>query len=1011
MDVLLSSAGVDVTSADGAVRLRAGWWAAALLEPEPEPEHAQFARPGWIAAVERAVAVAVPPDEVPSAGSWQQAFAVPLRPFVTVARDRLVNGLEVSLPTAYADPRLIGDGFAAALEPRLARIAVRTMISELAAARDGGRLTGSDGRQRFKEFLRGLCAPTGLAALVEEYPVLARLLGTASLQAAEADLELLTRFAADRAAIVQTVLNGADPGPIEAIEPGLGDRHQRGRSVTAISFADGSNLIYKPRDMAIYVRFEAIVEWLNRRVAGSDLRLARVLARPGYGWQEFIAGRPLGRPEDAERFYRRLGVLLAVLYPLRATDMHFENLIAAGDQPVLIDVETLLHPTLQVTNAIDPAASALTGSVYRTALLPCAVAGQVGVFDQSGMGGDVGDSWPDPVLDWDPPATDTAGLIWRTERFAGGANRPHCDHQTMEPADYESVVVEGFRLGYDAIATGRPEFTGLVEACGDAEVRVVIRPTRNYARMLDESTRPDLLRDARARQAVLEGALAAPVRFPPPGNLDQREFADLWTGDVPLVTARPGGRDVWTSAGRRLPDLLNETPLNCALDTIAAMGAADRQEQEWVISASFATRRPAGDHRNSAPAPGPVTFTAADTPAADTPAEPARLLTAACELADEIMARGRTDRDAAGQLRVNWPGLQLVDEVRWLLLPMGASLADGYLGVALFLAQLGVLTGIGRYVEEARRAVRPVPTLLNLLADRSDLLAAIGCGGIDGFGGISYGLARMASLLDDADIRQWARTAIQVTARSASLRRTPGWAAGTGGCLAAMMAVRTELKSADAAAVARMCADDLIELVERTDGRCALNGDLAAPGFAVGPAGIGWALARFAAPEQDVRCSEAARRAVLRAGEPVDSAGGETRYGWCSGIAGRLIARLGLPDDAGDDDGDGIDCAVLTLADRPLLSDLSLCHGELGITDALAVVAASGQSATVHDALRHRAELVLNAVERRAWYCGTPGGVSTPGLVNGLAGIGYGLLRLGFPDRVPSLLLLEPTPW
>jgi lantibiotic modifying enzyme len=32
------------------------------------------------------------------------------------------------------------------------------------------------------------------------------------------------------------------------------------------------------------------------------------------------------------------------------------------------------------------------------------------------------------------------------------------------------------------------------------------------------------------------------------------------------------------------------------------------------------------------------------------------------------------------------------------------------------------------------------------------------------------------------------------------------------------------------------------------------------------------------------------------------------------------------------------------------------------------------------------------------------------GLLNGLAGIGYGLLRLGFAHRVPSILLLEPAP-
>jgi lantibiotic modifying enzyme len=35
--------------------------------------------------------------------------------------------------------------------------------------------------------------------------------------------------------------------------------------------------------------------------------------------------------------------------------------------------------------------------------------------------------------------------------------------------------------------------------------------------------------------------------------------------------------------------------------------------------------------------------------------------------------------------------------------------------------------------------------------------------------------------------------------------------------------------------------------------------------------------------------------------------------------------------------------------------------------------------------------------------------VPTPGLISGLAGIGYGLLRLAFATRVPSVLLLEPA--
>ncbi|WP_460397262.1 hypothetical protein, partial [Actinophytocola sediminis] len=60
-------------------------------------------------------------------------------------------------------------------------------------------------------------------------------------------------------------------------------------------------------------------------------------------------------------------------------------------------------------------------------------------------------------------------------------------------------------------------------------------------------------------------------------------------------------------------------------------------------------------------------------------------------------------------------------------------------------------------------------------------------------------------------------------------------------------------------------------------------------------------------------------------------------------------------------------------------------------------------------ARRRRAGLVLDAIHRYGPAGGVPREVPTPGLLTGLAGIGYGLLRLGFADRVPSVLLFEPT--
>jgi lantibiotic modifying enzyme len=51
---------------------------------------------------------------------------------------------------------------------------------------------------------------------------------------------------------------------------------------------------------------------------------------------------------------------------------------------------------------------------------------------------------------------------------------------------------------------------------------------------------------------------------------------------------------------------------------------------------------------------------------------------------------------------------------------------------------------------------------------------------------------------------------------------------------------------------------------------------------------------------------------------------------------------------------------------------------------------------------------ILDSIQHNGWLCGLPLSVQSPGLMTGLAGIGYGLLRLAEPDRVPSVLLLAP---
>ncbi|NDZ55910.1 hypothetical protein G3I47_01225, partial [Streptomyces anulatus] len=56
-----------------------------------------------------------------------------------------------------------------------------------------------------------------------------------------------------------------------------------------------------------------------------------------------------------------------------------------------------------------------------------------------------------------------------------------------------------------------------------------------------------------------------------------------------------------------------------------------------------------------------------------------------------------------------------------------------------------------------------------------------------------------------------------------------------------------------------------------------------------------------------------------------------------------------------------------------------------------------------------RAGTLLASADRAGPQCGTPGRVPHPGLLTGLSGIGHGLLRAGFPDRIGSALLLRSS--
>jgi len=129
---------------------------------------------------------------------------------------------------------------------------------------------------------------------------------------------------------------------------------------------------------------------------------------------------------------------------------------------------------------------------------------------------------------------------------------------------------------------------------------------------------------------------------------------------------------------------------------------------------------------------------------------------------------------------------------------------------------------------------------------------------------------------------------------------------------------------------------------------------------------------------------------------------------WCHGAPGIGLSRLlSLPWIDGPETRSEIETALETTVECGFGGNHCLCHGDLGNVDVLLEAGLRLGEPKWRIAAHRAAGMVLENIERDGWLCGNPVEIESPGFMTGLAGIGYELLRLAEPQRVPSVLSLE----
>src|SRR5699024_2411029 len=127
-----------------------------------------------------------------------------------------------------------------------------------------------------------------------------------------------------------------------------------------LEFTDG-RVVYKPRSLKIDNQFYLFTQYLLKR----SVRKPKMIIREHYSWQEYIVPYSCLSKEEVIKYYYTLGMYSCIIYLLLGIDIHMENIIAEGSNPVLIDLETLFHNVRPQKNR-----NPYINTIFETAIFP-----------------------------------------------------------------------------------------------------------------------------------------------------------------------------------------------------------------------------------------------------------------------------------------------------------------------------------------------------------------------------------------------------------------------------------------------------------------------------------------------------------------------------------------------------------------------------------------------------------------------------------------------------------------
>jgi len=902
----------------------------------------------------------------------------------------------------------------------LSNLCAPALYEQFAIARKASEPQPNPGTSVYDRFTADMKSG-GFRRLFEEKPVLLRLIALVTRQWIDTSRELVTRLDVDLPAIRRDILRSNTDSPVASIAGEFSDPHNGGRSVRVLSFEDGARIVYKPKDLRLDIAWHDLVERLNKDAPPIDLKAVRAIASAGYGWTEFIDHAGTDRA-GCQRFFRRAGAWLALFHCFVANDMHQENMIAAGEHPVPIDLETILQSTIDESETAEPEAQAfdlatekLANSVMMVGLLPAyGRSPDNNVFAIGGMTAD----WNAKIkIKWDNINTDEMRPTRSKEVTNINPNLPFVDGHYVKLAEYTDDLVSGFR-DYTAfllrhIRSSEPE--SLYKDFAGLPVRKVIRATRFYSMLLQRLKNTRAMDDGIlwSAQADFMARLAEWDKEDDFWPLQRAERSALLALNVPHFVSPSDANEIHDATGFSVR-VAARPGLNRARERIQAF---DEKEIDWQIEVIRESTRSLTKPPDVAAAGKAKLLEPTD---AELKLAKKTFAAEADRIAQELSRCAIRRGPGAAWIGLDWLG----DAEVFQLVCLGPDLYNGVSGIALFLAAHAAVTG---RKPSAELAIAGVAHLRKNLKSRgaARMARSLGVGGATGLGSIVYALTVMSKMLRDDSLLADAHVAAALFSDGLiAADKQLDVIGGSAGGILGLLRLYRDSHSADVLNRAIKCGEHLIaqsrlgpeggrSWVGQGLGKRALNGmSHGAAGFAYALDSLAAATGRedFAAAAAECIAFEDSTFDAGRNNWPDLRGEGEPSWPcqWCHGAPGIGLARIAMIRKKGRGQlKDDVARAVEGAAKGWPGSVDTLCCGTLGNVEFICEAAASlGRKDLGELAARRLLSVIENAASAGDYRWNSGQGKFNLGLFRGLAGVGYTALRQ-VDGSLPNVLIWE----